>query len=203
LSLPALHISFALARRSLGLAPAAPPVRILLLYGSLRARSFSRLAVEEAARIHHIVEFKENLRLLLLSALFILLAARVEMADLLNNLNWNILSFLIILIFVARPLGVYLSTIGSQLNIREKLFLCWMAPRGVVAASISSLFAFQLVRNGYSDAGQLAPIVLIIIISTVTIYGLSASWAAHKLGVAKPTPRGFLIIGAHWWAREL
>ncbi|HLR26493.1 MAG TPA: cation:proton antiporter [Fodinibius sp.] len=161
------------------------------------------LANQKSARIHHIVEFKENLRLLLLSALFILLAARVELADLLNNLNWNILSFLLILIFIARPLGVYLSTIGSQLNIREKLFLCWMAPRGVVAASISSLFAFQLVRNGYSDAGQLAPIVLIIIISTVTIYGLSASWAARKLGVAKPTPRGFLIIGAHWWAREL
>lgn len=161
------------------------------------------LANQKSARIHHIVEFKENLRLLLLSALFILLAARVELADLVNNLNWEILSFLFILIFVARPLCVYLSTIGSQLNLKEKLFLSWMAPRGVVAASISSLFAFELLRNGYSNAGQLVPIVLIIIISTVAIYGLSSSWVARYLGVAKPTPRGFLIIGAHAWARKI
>lgn len=161
------------------------------------------LANQKSARIHHIVEFKENLRLLLLSALFILLAARVELADLTNNLNWEILTFLVILIFVARPLCVYLSTIGSQLNLKEKVFLSWMAPRGVVAASISSLFAFELIKNGYENAGQLVPIVLIIIISTVAIYGLSASAVARFLGVAKPTPRGFLIIGAHAWARKI
>ena len=161
------------------------------------------LANQKSARIHHIVEFKENLRLLLISALFILLAARVELADLVGNLNWEILAFLLILIFVARPLCVYLSTIGSQLNLKEKIFLSWMAPRGVVAASISSLFAFELVQNGYSNAGQLVPIVLIIIISTVAIYGLSASAVARYLGVAKPTPRGFLIIGAHAWGRKV
>ena len=161
------------------------------------------LANQKSARIHHIVEFKENLRLLLISALFILLAARVELTDLVSNLNWEILAFLLILIFVARPLCVYLSTLGSQLNLKEKIFLSWMAPRGVVAASISSLFAFELVQNGYSNAGQLVPIVLIIIISTVAIYGLSASAVARYLGVAKPTPRGFLIIGAHAWGRKV
>ncbi|MCW9708542.1 cation:proton antiporter [Fodinibius salsisoli] len=161
------------------------------------------LANQKSARIHHIVEFKENLRLLLLSALFVLLAARVELANLIGSLNWQILAFLLILIFVARPLSVYLSTIGSQLNNREKLFLSWMAPRGVVAASISSLFAYELVQNGYAEAGQLVPIVFIIIISTVAIYGLSASKVARYLGVAKPTPRGFLMIGAHQWARDI
>lgn len=161
------------------------------------------LANQKSARIHHIVEFKENLRVLLLSALFILLAARVELQDLLANLNWNILLFLLILIFIARPLSVYLSTIGSKLNNREKLFLSWMAPRGVVAASISSLFAIQLVENGYTEAGQLVPIIFIVIIATVTIYGLTASPVARWLKVAKPTPRGFLIIGAHPWARKL
>jgi NhaP-type Na+/H+ or K+/H+ antiporter len=161
------------------------------------------LANQKSARIHHIAEFKENLRLLLLSALFILLAARVELADLVSSLNWEILGFLLILIFVARPLSVYLSTIGSQLSNREKLFLSWMAPRGVVAASISSLFAYELVQNGYAEAGRLVPIVFIIIISTVAIYGLTASRVARYLGVAKPTPRGFLIIGAHRWSREV
>ena len=146
------------------------------------------LANQKSARIHHITEFKENLRVLLLSALFILLAARVELSNLLENLNWNILAFLAILILIARPAGVYISTMFSNVNWREKLFLCWMAPRGVVAASISSIFAISLAQNGFAYADQLVPIVFLVIIGTVTIYGLPASWVARKLGVAKPVP---------------
>lgn len=161
------------------------------------------LANQKSARIHHIIEFKENIRLLLLSALFILLAARVELTSLLDSLSLNMLAFLGALIFIIRPAAVYLSTMFSTLNWKEKLFLCWMAPRGVVAASISSIFAISLMQNGYPEANQLVSIVFIIIISTVAIYGLSASWVARKLGVAKPVPRGFLIIGAHNWAIDI
>ena len=161
------------------------------------------LANQKSARIHHIVEFKENIRLLLLSALFILLAARIELANLVGNLNLNMLAFLTVLIFLIRPVAVYLSTIFSPLSWKEKLFLCWMAPRGVVAASISSIFAISLMQNGFPEASQLISIVFITIISTVAIYGLTAPWVARKLGVAKPVPRGFLIIGAHEWAIEL
>ena len=161
------------------------------------------LANQKSARIHHIVEFKENLRVLLLSALFILLAARVELQELLSVLTWDMFFFLFVLIFVARPLSVYLSTLGSKLNFKEKLFLCWMAPRGVVAASISSLFALGLVQNGYAEAEQIIPIVFVVIISTVAIYGLTANRVAEWLGVMKPAPRGFLIIGAHNWARKI
>lgn len=161
------------------------------------------IANQKAARIHHIVEFKENIRLLLLSALFILLAARVELSTLIDSLNWNMLAFLAALIFVIRPAAVYLSTIYSPLNWKEKLFLCWMAPRGVVAASISSIFAISLMQNGYPEAYQLVSIVFIVIISTVAIYGLTAPWLARKLGVAKPVPSGFLVIGAHEWAIDI
>jgi len=161
------------------------------------------LANQTAAKIHHIVEFKENIRLLLLSALFILLAARIELSSLLGNLNLNMLAFLAILIFVIRPAAVYLSTLFSPLSWNEKLFLCWMAPRGVVAASISSIFAIYLMQNGFSEANQLISIVFITIISTVAIYGLTAPWVARKLGVAKPVPRGFLVIGAHDWSIKL
>lgn len=161
------------------------------------------LANQKSARIQHIVEFKENLRVLLLSALFILLAGRVELSELVSHLNWAALAFVGILILVARPLSVYLSTIGSKLNNKEKIFLSWMAPRGVVAASISALFAIELVQNGYSEAEQLVPIVFIIIISTVAVYGLTAPALARYLGVAKPVPRGFLILGAHEWARKI
>ncbi|NGP89803.1 cation:proton antiporter [Fodinibius halophilus] len=161
------------------------------------------LANQKSAQIHHITEFKENLRVLLLSGLFILLAARVELSSLMDNLNWNLVAFLAILIFVARPIGVYISTIFSDINWREKLFLCWMAPRGVVAASISSIFAISLAQNGFENANQLVPIVFLVIISTVTIYGLPASWVARKLGVAKPVPNGVLILGAHDWALKI
>jgi hypothetical protein len=161
------------------------------------------LANQKAVRIHHIIEFKENIRLLLLSALFILLAARIELTNLLDNLNLNMLAFLTILIFLIRPAAVYLSTIFSPLSWKEKLFLCWMAPRGVVAASISSIFAISLVQNGFPEANQLISIVFITIISTVAIYGLTAPWVARKLGVAKPVPRGFLFVGAHDWAIDM
>lgn len=158
------------------------------------------LANQKAAYIHHIIEFKENLRVLLLSALFILLAARVELAELLANLNWQIAVFLVITIFVARPLSVYASSMFSNVNWKEKIFLSWMAPRGVVAASISSIFAITLTQSGYEQASQLVPIVFIVIIATVAIYGLSASWVAQKLGVAKPVPNGLLILGAKEWS---
>lgn len=161
------------------------------------------LANQKKAHINHIVEFKENLRVLLLSALFILLAARVELSSLLDNLNWAFAAFLAILIIIARPVGVYVSTLFSDINWREKLFLCWMAPRGVVAASISSIFAISLVQNGFTHADQLVAVVFLVIIGTVTIYGLPASWVANKLGVAKPVPNGLFIIGAHDWALKI
>ncbi|SMO66734.1 cation:proton antiporter [Fodinibius sediminis] len=161
------------------------------------------LANQKSAHIHHITEFKENLRVLLLSALFILLAARVELRSLLANLDWSLVAFLFILIFIARPLSVYVSTLFSEVNWREKLFLSWMAPRGVVAASISSIFAITLAQNGFEQADQLVPIVFLVIISTVTIYGLPASWVARKLGVAKPVPNGVLILGGHDWALKV
>jgi len=158
------------------------------------------LANQKAANIHHIVVFKENLRVLLLSALFILLAARVELQSLMDNLNWNMLAFLGVIILIARPLAVFMSTLFSKISWQEKVFLSWMAPRGVVAASISSIFAISLVQNGFAEANDLVPIVFIVIISTVTIYGLPASWVAKKLGVAKPVPNGVLILGARDWS---
>jgi len=158
------------------------------------------LANQKSAYIHHIIEFKENLRVLLLSALFILLAARVELNELIANLNWTMVAFLAVVILVARPLAVYISTIFSDISWREKIFLSWMAPRGVVAASISSIFAISLTQNGFEQASQLVPIVFIVIIATVAIYGLPATWVARKLGVAKPVPNGVLILGAKEWS---
>lgn len=160
------------------------------------------LANQKSARIKHIIEFKENLQVLLISALFILLASRLEVSAL-EYFNWTSALFLAVLILVIRPVAIYLSTLGSNLKWNERAFVAWMAPRGIVAAAISAVFALRLEQEGYASAEQLVPYTFIVIIATVTIYGLSASPVARLLGVAKAAPTGVIIVGAHNWARMI
>ena len=160
------------------------------------------LTNQKSVRVKHIIEFKENLRVILISLLFIILAARLQVSDL-EHLNWSILLFLVLLILVVRPAAVYASTLGSKLNWKERLFLVAMAPRGIVAAAISAIFAFQLSSEGYPEASLMIPYIFVVIIGTVTIYGLLAAPLARKLGVAKPVPRGLLILGAQNWVRRM
>lgn len=160
------------------------------------------LANQKSVRIKHIVEFKENLQVLLISALFIMLASRLTLEDI-GYFDWSSAAFLAALFFLVRPASVFLSTIGSKLSIKERTFLAWMAPRGIVAAAISAIFALRLEQEGYAEAGLLVPYTFIVIIATVAIYGLSANPLSKLLGVAKPQPRGFLILGAHSWARSI
>jgi hypothetical protein len=86
---------------------------------------------------------------------------------------------------------------------KERAFVAWMAPRGIVAAAISAVFALRLEQEGYAEASQLVPYTFIVIIATVTIYGLTASPVARLLKVAKPDPNGVIILGAHKWARKI
>ncbi len=160
------------------------------------------LANQKTVSIKHIVEFKENLRVLLISGLFILLAARLRL-DALTQIGTESLAFLAVLIVVARPLGVTLSTIGSGLTWQERLFLSWMAPRGIVAAAVSSIFALRLVDAGYPQAERLVPITFVVIIGTVALYGLTAGVLARRLGLAQANPQGVLIVGAYAWARPI
>ncbi len=160
------------------------------------------LANQRLADVEHIVEFKENLRVLLISLLFILLASRLDIDDLLA-VGWAGAGFVLVLVLLVRPLAVFGSTIGARLTFRERLFLSWMAPRGIVAAAVSSLFAIQLVEHAVPNAEMLSSLVFVTIIGTVTIYGLTAPLVARQLGVAEANPQGFLLVGAHDWARAL
>jgi NhaP-type Na+/H+ or K+/H+ antiporter len=160
------------------------------------------LANQKYADIKHIVEFKENLRVLLISSLFILLAARLEPDDL-SGVALRGAVFVAVLVLVARPLAAFICTIRSGLPRTERLFLAWMAPRGIVAAAVSSVFAIRLQEQGYVNAELLVPITFIVIIGTVAIYGLTAPLAAYRLGVADPNPQGVLLVGAYGWARAL
>lgn len=154
------------------------------------------LANQRYISITHISEFKESLSVLLLSILFIVIAARLDTSQL-ARIGYRHLIFLGALVLVVRPLSVMASTIGSRLSWRERIFLCCMAPRGVVAAAVSSIFALRLAEAGYPDARDLVPIVFSVIIGTVTVYGIAAAPIARKLGIAKPEKLGFLIAGAN------
>ncbi len=153
------------------------------------------LASQKRVDMEPSLEFTEHARILLISALFILLTARMELSDL-TGLPIATLAFVAVVILVARPLSVGLSTIGSGLSRSERLFLAAMAPRGVVAAAVSSLFALELVGMGYDDAAVLMPVTFAVIALTVLTSGLSAVPLVKRLGLAQERPQGVLILGA-------
>jgi NhaP-type Na+/H+ or K+/H+ antiporter len=160
------------------------------------------VANQKVVGIGHILEFKENLRVLLISGLFILLAARLQIEDL-RQIGIPELGFLAALILLVRPAAVALSSFRSEFNWRERALLSWIAPRGIVAAAVSSIFALELAEAGYAGADRLVAITFMVIIGTVAIYGLTAAPVARWLGVAQTDPQGVLIVGAHPWAREI
>ncbi len=160
------------------------------------------LANQKICPVKHIVEFKENLRVLMISSIFIILAARLQISDLVEVGSSGVL-FLAVLMAVARPAAVAVSTMGSQLSSPERKFLAWMAPRGIVAAAVSSIFAARLSEAGFAQAERLLPVTFFVIIGTVTIYGLGAFPVARMLKVAQPHPQGALIVGAHTWTRAI
>ncbi|WP_029686450.1 cation:proton antiporter [Tatumella saanichensis] len=149
-----------------------------------------------------IIEFKEQLSALLISGLFIILASRLDIHAL-WNMGWPLAGVLLIVQFVARPLCIGASTLGSALTWRDRLLLCWIAPRGIVAAAVSSLFALTLEKNGYPGADRLVTVVFAIIIGTVVLQSLTSLPIARWLRVQKKQPRGVLIVGANPVARSL
>ncbi|NNE90723.1 MAG: sodium:proton antiporter [Verrucomicrobiales bacterium] len=160
------------------------------------------LANQHRAPVRHIIEFKENLRIILISCLFIVLGGRVGWEEIVDV--WKeALMLIAALIFVVRPASVFVSLIGTKLTGREKLFLAFMAPRGIVAAAVSAIFALELSHNGgdlADEAARIVPIVFSVIFGTVTFYGLTAAPIARKLGLATPNPQGVIFAGANNWS---
>ncbi|MCS7466025.1 cation:proton antiporter [Stieleria sp. ICT_E10.1] len=151
--------------------------------------------------IEHIIEFKEHLRTLLIGCLFIVLGSRVDITTV-GQVGWAGLLFVALLIVVIRPLSVFVSLLGSGLSFREQTFIATLAPRGIVAAAVSSIFALRIEQTAEIDlagADQLAIITFLVIISTVAFYGLLASPIAQALGLSDPNRNGVLIAGADDW----
>jgi NhaP-type Na+/H+ or K+/H+ antiporter len=160
------------------------------------------MANQPYVSVQRIIEFKENLQVLLIGSLFVLLSARLELTAL-NYIDLNVLVFLGILVVLVRPIAVLISTIGTKLEWEEKAFLSWLAPRGIVAAAVASLFAYQL-RPIYPEAiDGMVPVVFAVIVGTVAIYGLTAAPLAQWLDLADPNPDGLLFVGASSWVRTV
>jgi NhaP-type Na+/H+ or K+/H+ antiporter len=160
------------------------------------------LANMRGVDIEDIKEFKQTLTVLLISALFIVLAARLN-SEALLSLGWEGLILLAIAMFVARPLSVWICSYRTSLTSADKWFLSWVAPRGIVAAAISSLFAIKLESQGVANASKIVPLVFLIIIGTVVIQSFTAGFWAKFLKVSVGFPQGLLIFGASSFSRQL
>ena len=160
------------------------------------------LANMRDVEVDEILNFKESLSIVLISLLFILLAARIDFTAFID-LGWKALFVLIAIQFLARPLNVIVSALGSELTWPERHLLAWIAPRGIVAAAVAALFALRLENVGFSDAHLLVPLTFLVIICTVLLQSATARPIASWLGVAETESKGFLVISANPVARAV
>jgi len=151
--------------------------------------------------LKEILYFKESLSILLISILFILLAANINIKDMMLLYKWQTVLLFAIVIFVLRPIGVFLSTKNSSLNLNEKLFISWVGPRGIVAAGIASLFGLKLMMKGEPGAEYITPLVFMIVLGTVLLNATTARLFAKVAGVFLTTSNGIIIIGASSFSR--
>ena len=170
-------------------------IGMILANGLPRGIESRGLAIQSAKMTRAWRERIATLATFLIGMLFIILSARVSPHDV-AGVGWVSVAFVAVLVFFGRPLAVALSTLGSELKTRERAFIAWMAPRGIVAAATSSTFALGLSEADVSGAEKLIPITFIVIVATAVIYGLSGAPVAKALGVGGSGPGGVLVIGS-------
>ncbi len=145
--------------------------------------------------------FKETISILLISILFILLSANIDISDLELIYNWNSLILFAIVVLIIRPVGVFLCAYKSNLELNEKLFISWVGPRGIVAAGIASLFGLKLTMQGVQNAEYITPLVFMIVLGTVLLNATTAKLFARITKVLLKKSEGILIVGASEPAR--
>ncbi len=165
------------------------------------------LANSKLADLSELRKFKEDIAVLLVSGVFVILTADLTPAIISSALNLNTLMFLLAMLFVVRPLSVWIATAGT-LNRKEALLLGWIAPRGIVAVAVSGLFGSLLVdlsREGrfyFSGADQIVPLAFAMVFTTVVLHGFTIGPLARKLGLARSEKPGVLLVGANSWSVE-
>ena len=146
--------------------------------------------------------FFETLVSLIIGVLFISISATVTPQSL-RHVALPAIALAAVLVLVARPVAALLSTLGTDLSGPERGFVGWMAPRGIVAASTASTFSAALVGDGIHGASKILPATFVVIVVTVTVYGLTASTVARRLGVTRPARSQPLLVGGEPWVIEL
>ena len=154
------------------------------------------LGNSQSSYLKDLLYFKESLSVLLISILFILLSANINFKDLMLIYNWETIILFTVVVFIIRPAAVLLSTYNSTLSLKEKIFISWVGPRGIVAAGIASLFGITLVNKGVKDSEFITPLVFMIVMGTVLLNATTARFIAKSLGVFLKKSNGILIIGA-------
>ena len=160
------------------------------------------VALHRPAQLVRLKHFKEQLTELGIGLLFILLSATLDLGRF-AELGWPLVGLLAVVVFVLRPINIAVATAGQGFSIREKLFLSWIAPRGIVAASMASLFSLRLQEEGHPAAAVLETITYAVIATTVALQGLSAPYVARALGLERRTRQGWLVSGGHPLGAEL
>lgn len=161
------------------------------------------LGWKKPSRLKHILQFKTELTELSIAILFILLAANLKLENF-AKLGWSGLLLLVIVIFAIRPLNILASTWGSKnLSTRDRLFLSWIAPRGIVAGSMASLFTLRLANSDFANITFLESFTYSVIGITVILQGFFSEYVAKFLDVRAPAKKGWLIVGGHVFARKI
>jgi energy-converting hydrogenase Eha subunit A len=142
--------------------------------------------------------FFETLVQLIIGVLFVAISATVAPYSL-RHLILPTLVLVAVLVLVTRPLVAQLATIRTDMPTRERWFTGWMAPRGIVAAATASTFSTGLVKHGIGGASKILPVTYLVIVATVTLYGLTAAPAARMLGVIRPGRTRPLLVGGEAW----
>lgn len=163
------------------------------------------LANQSRVSVKHLVEFKENLRVLLIAVLFIVLSSRVKIGwEELKDLGLGGIAFVVVLLLAVRPAATLLATVGSDLTRNERVLLSWIHPRGIVAAAVASLFALGLKGTELEAEGdRLVLATFLVIVGSVLTYGLTLGPLARRLGLSKADPQGVLFAGATPLARQM
>jgi len=160
------------------------------------------LANMNVSSLRSIHPFKQNIAVLLVSGIFVLLSASLDYSEL-SYLNWRFGLFLLALLFLVRPLTILTSLLFSSVPWNERLFLAWIAPRGIVLVAISGLFALRLSDLGYADGEVLIGLSFAVVVATIVAHGFTVNLAARLLGVKGTSRPGLLIVGSTPWTIAL
>lgn len=165
--------------------------------------------------LEHVKEFYEHLQVLLIGVLFVILAGRISPEQVRDVLPMA-LPFAALLILVVRPVSIWLGLMGTETTRKERLLLSGMAPRGIVAAAVTSIFALELEHAAETAQGSrtealtrlaqgaesMVPLVFVTIVVSVAVYGLGVGRLAERLGLATTNPQGVVFAGSQTWVRQ-